>query len=160
EAYIYYLRAHEYETRQEEQLRDIQTAVHLYENAIALDPSFALAHARLSLTLVSLYYLFEPIDAHVVKARAGAEEALRLRPNLGEAHMALGNVFYLVDGNYERALKEYAIAARALPNDAEIIAKIAALRRRQGRWKEAIAGMRKAHALDPQNPFPAPDLAF
>src|SRR5439155_18922060 len=38
--------------------------------------------------------------------------------------------------------------------------KIAALRRRQGRWKEAIAGMRKAHALDPQNPFPAPDLAF
>jgi TolB-like protein/Flp pilus assembly protein TadD len=160
EAYVSYLRAHEYETRSEGQLRDIQTAVHLYENAIALDPSFALAHARLSLTLVRLYYSFEPTDAQAVKARAEAEEALRLRPNLGEAHTALGNVFYLVDGNHERALEEFGIAARALPNDAEIIGRIAALRRRQGRWKEAIAGIQKAQAIDPQNPFPADDLAY
>jgi TolB-like protein/Tfp pilus assembly protein PilF len=159
EAYVSYLRAHEYETRQEGQLRDVQTAVHLYENAIALDPSFALAHARLSLTLVRLYY-FEPTDAYAVKGRAEAEEALRLRPNLGEAHTALGNVFYLVDGNHERALEEFGIAARALPNDAEIILRFAALRRRQGRWKEAMAGIQKAQAIDPQNPAPAPDLAF
>ena len=53
-------------------------------------------------------------------ARAQAEEALRLSPTLGEAHMALGLCLYWGEKNYDAALKEFEVAAATSPNNAEI----------------------------------------
>src|SRR5205807_2959608 len=92
--------------------------------------------------------------------RDEAEKALRLRPDLAEAHIALGRLFYLVDENNEHALTELEIAARILPNDSEVHQRIGALRRRQGRWSEAISEIRQAQALDPQNPLVHRDLGW
>jgi serine/threonine protein kinase len=65
-------------------LDSIRMVEHLYSEAVALDPAFALARARLSATLAYRYHDFEPNQAVKRRARAEAEEALRLQPNLGE----------------------------------------------------------------------------
>src|SRR5713101_6776658 len=116
DAYVLYLRARDYQTRPDTLLQDFQSAARLYEQAIALDPNFALAHARLSATTSNIYHWFQPTEARKQKAHAEATESLRLQPNLGEGHLALGLYFYYEEANYDAALHELDLAARALPN--------------------------------------------
>ncbi|HMJ06770.1 MAG TPA: tetratricopeptide repeat protein [Chthoniobacterales bacterium] len=160
EAYALYLRAFELEHRPDTLLRDYQTAVQLYGQAIALDPSFPLAHAHLASTSAAIFHFHEPLETWATKARAEAAAALRLEPNLGEGHFALGLCLYWLDENYEAALQEFAIAARLAPNETDIAALIAAIQRRQGKWEEAIASYERVEKLDPQNPNIARNLVY
>ena len=93
EAYALYLRAREVLDQAADVRGAIERGASLYEQAIAIDPKFALAHAQLSIVTTSLFLVFEPRGAFNIKARTAAEESLRLNPDLGEGHMALG--FYL-----------------------------------------------------------------
>jgi serine/threonine-protein kinase len=151
DAYVLYLRAREYQTRPDNLLQDFESAARLYEQAIALDPSFALAHARLSATESTIYHFFEPTETWNQKAQAEAAESLRLHPDLGEGHLALGLYFYYEKADYEKALREFHLAAIALPNDGDVGLYIAAVQRRQGHWTECIAAYRAAEAVDPRN---------
>jgi serine/threonine-protein kinase len=148
EAYTLYLKglAHERDA-------DIIAAEQLYTEAIALDPSFALAHARASILNSGMYHFandFVRDPAQKSKARAEAGEALRLSPTLGEAHLALGLYFYRGEKNYTAALKEFSIAVTALPNDREVLELSAWIYRRQNRWREALATLERAQNLDPR----------
>src|SRR5437870_3066649 len=151
DAYVLYLRARDYQTRPDNLLQDFKTAVSLFEQAIAFDPNFALAHARLSASTSNIYHFFEPIEARKQKAHAEAMESLRLQPNLGEGHLALGLYFYYMEANYDAALHELDLAARALPNDGDVGLYIAAIQRRRGHWADAIAAYQRAEAIDPRN---------
>ena len=140
EAYVLYVTARGTE--------DYVEAEKIYLRAIALDPGFALAYARASM----LNSQFPADDrAHKAKARAQAEEALRLSPALGEAHMALGLCLYWGEKNYDAALKEFESAAATSPNNAEIYGYIGGIYRRQGRWRESVASFERARSLDPRN---------
>ncbi len=152
DAYVLYLRGRTYQTRPDNLLHDFESAAQLYEQAIALDPGFALAHARLSAVTSMIYHWFEPTEARKQKARAEAEQSLRLQPDLGEGHLALGLYFYYEEANYEEALREFELAARALPNDGDVGLFMAAVQRRQGHLANAIAAYEKAEAIDPRNP--------
>ena len=132
----------------ERKITDEIGAEQLYVQATTIDPRFALAYARASM-LNS--YLFDDFPERKAKARAQAEEALRLSPSLGEAHLALGLCLDWGDKNYDAALKEYEIAAATSPNIAEIHWHLAVIYRRQGRWREAIASFDRALSLDPRN---------
>ena len=112
EAYLLYLQAHAIFNRPDRRHDDLAQAETLYEKAIHLDPSFALAYARLSQLESWMYYAIEPSPARMQKARSAATEALRLQPNLAEAHLALGLVYYYLDRDYTRALSELAMRAR------------------------------------------------
>ncbi len=148
EAYVVYLRALEFE-RNVGSVEDLMTVDQLYMQAIALDPTFALAHARAS---ISYSQEFNQTHAPALKekARTLAEQALRLSPTLGEAHLALGLCFFWAERDYAAALQQFTIALRALPNNAEVLEFTAAIYRRQGRWREAIAGFEQARSLDPR----------
>ncbi len=65
-------------------MEDTTAAEHLYAEAITLDPKFALAHARLS--IVNSHLALGPSDNRALrgKARAAADEALRLSPSPGK----------------------------------------------------------------------------
>jgi TolB-like protein/Flp pilus assembly protein TadD len=152
EAYILYLRALPYEQGPDTLLQDYRQAVELYSQAIQLDPNFALARAHLASTCAEIFHFYEPLQSWKNRARSEAETALRLQPDLGEAHFALGQCAYWLDEDYDRALSEFAIAQKILPNDSNIGALVAAIRRRQGRWEEALATYERAEKLDPQNP--------
>jgi TolB-like protein/Tfp pilus assembly protein PilF len=151
DAYVLYLRGRTYQTRPDNFLQDFQSAAQFYEQAIALDPNFAPAHARLSATASQIYHWFEPTEALKQKARTEAEQSLRLQPDLGEGHLALGLYYYYEEANYEKALSEFDLAARALPNDGDVGLFIAAVQRRQGQMTDAIAAYKKAEATDPRN---------
>jgi TolB-like protein/Flp pilus assembly protein TadD len=151
DAYVLYLRGREYQTRPDNFLQDFRSAAQLYEQAIALDRNFALAHARLSAVSSNIYHWYEPTAELRQRARNEAEESLRLQPDLGEGHLALGLYFYYGESHYDEALRELSQAAGALPNDGDVGLYIAAVQRRQGRFAEAIATYEKAEAVDPRN---------
>jgi len=151
DAYVLYLRARQYQTRPDNFLQDFRSAAELYQQAIAIDPNFALAHARLSAVTSQIYHWFEPTELNRQRARAEAMESLRQQPNLGEGHLALGLYFYYEEADYERALHELDVAAQALPNDGDVGLYIAAVQRRRGHWSEAITEYEHALAIDPRN---------
>ena len=142
-----YLRALELEQNAETR-EDLIAVNQLYAQAIALDPTFALAHARASINYSQQFWQTHD-PALKAKARTLAEEALRLSPTLGEAHLALGLYFFLTELDYAAALEQFTIALTALPNNVEVLEHIAKIYRRQGRWREAIAGFVHARSLNP-----------
>ncbi len=89
-----------------------------------------------------------------------AERALQLRPDLGEGHLALGLYYYYGEKNYDRALDEFAVAARALPNDSQIGYFAAAIRRRQGHSQENLDLLKRSLTLDPGNANLAAEIAY
>jgi TolB-like protein/Flp pilus assembly protein TadD len=151
DAYVIYLRGRDYQTRPDNLLQDFKSAINLYDQAIKLDPNFALAHARLSATVSLVYHFYEPIETWKQKAQVEALESLRLQPNLGEGHLALGLYHYYVEGDYEAALRELALATEALPNDGDVGLYTAAVRRRAGHFTDALAAYRRAEEIDPRN---------
>jgi len=159
DAYVLYLRARDYQTRPDNLLQDFKSAAQLYTQAIALDPNFALAHARLSAVMSTIYHWFEPTEEIKQAARREADESLRLQPDLGEGHLALGLYFYYEEGNYQEALRELNLAAKALPSDGDVGLYIAAVQRRQGDLTQAIAAYQKAEAIDPRNSVTLYDAA-
>ncbi|MGH8274111.1 MAG: winged helix-turn-helix domain-containing protein [Gammaproteobacteria bacterium] len=159
QAYVLYLKAN-YNARRAfdtANARDPATAAahaaSLYRKAIAHDPKFALAWARLSL-LDSKAYWFEldHTPQRITAARKAAEHAITLAPNRAEAHVALGYADYYGAEDYAAALRQFGRARQIRPRDANVIGAIAYVHRRQGKWRAALASLRKAAALDPRNP--------
>ena len=152
EAYLLYIEANDILSGYEKLQPDLDRAEKLYEKAIALDGSFALSFAKLS-QLETIYHdMYDPAPARLAKAKAAADEAVRLQPGLAEAHMALGRYYWQGDKiDYEKALTEYMMAQRALPNSAEIYSVLGRIERSQKKWSEAIAHLEKAASLDPNN---------
>ena len=151
DAYVFYLRANQISRNPDTLLQDYKTAEQLYLQAIALDPDFALAHARLASVRAEIFHYYEPTDAWRAKAREEAETALRLQPNLAEAHFALGQCIYWMDQDYDRALEQFEIASRLSPSNGDVGRLIAAIKRRQGKWQESLKEYEKVARLDPQN---------
>ncbi|MEY2542303.1 MAG: hypothetical protein QOI22_1905 [Verrucomicrobiota bacterium] len=152
EAYVVYLQANQIERNPDTLLEDFKKAEQLYRQAITLDPNFALAHARLASTQVQIFHYYEPLDSWKGKAQTESDIALRLQPNLAEAHLASAQCSFWIDQDYARALQELDTAAHFSPNNADIGATIAAIKRRQGYWQEALRAYEKSQKLDPLNP--------
>src|SRR5437773_11062743 len=151
DAYLLYLQAHDYANRPDRFRETSLKAEELFEQAIKLDPNFALAFAGLPMVQSWLYHEADPTPARREKARLNANEALRLQPDLPEGHLALGFSYYYGDRDYQRALAEFEIAKRDLPNEADAYSAIAAIQRRQGKWVESNANFEKSVSLDPKN---------
>jgi TolB-like protein/Tfp pilus assembly protein PilF len=160
DAYVFYLRANQLSRNPDTLLEDYKAAEQLYVQAIALDPNFALAHARLASVCAEIFHYYEPTEDWKTKARSEAQIALRLQPNLAEAHVALGQCIYWMDQDYERALEQFDIATRLSPSDGDIVRLIAAIERRQGKWKQALEEYERVAKLDPQNPNTVRELIF
>ncbi|HEU5238790.1 MAG TPA: hypothetical protein VFU37_16785, partial [Pyrinomonadaceae bacterium] len=151
DAYLLYVQAHDYANRPDRPHETSLKAEELFEQAIKLDPKFALAFAGLSELESWMYHADKPTPARREKARLNGNESLRLQPDLPEGHLALGFSYYDGDRDYERALAEFEIAKRDLPNEANAYAAIGAIQRRQGKWTESTANFEKSASLDPKN---------
>src|SRR5207247_9980280 len=98
---------------------NIPKAIAYYEQAIARDPNYALAYAGLAKAYILLpfYTGADRLDAGS-KAKDAALKALRLDPNLAEAHDALGKVLVFREIDLAGAMREYKRAIELQPNDA------------------------------------------
>jgi TolB-like protein/Tfp pilus assembly protein PilF/predicted Ser/Thr protein kinase len=131
---------------------DALQAIDLLNQAVARDPSFLEAYCKLAVIHDQLYFFgLDHTPARLALAEAAVQEAFRIRPNAGEAHLA--RAFHLYNGylDYDGALAELEIARRSLPNDPRIFSVTGYIQRRQGRWEEAIRSLERAIELDPRN---------
>ena len=151
-AYRLYLQGREYLARSGRRRQDQEAAQQLFERALVLDPRFALAHAALSEVHGAMYFWrYDPSPARAARQREEAEAALRLAPDLPQAHVAMGLAHYWGRRDYRRALEEVAIALDGLPNDAEVWANVGYVHRRLGNWDEVFAAFEKATQLNPRD---------
>jgi TolB-like protein/Flp pilus assembly protein TadD len=143
-----------------EDVEKLKQAEQLYQRALELDPNFALAYARLSHLESWIFHSVDPIAVRRAKARTLADQALKLQPDLPEAHLALGYCYYYGDLDYDRALGEFKIAQSGLPNDAEVYLSLGAIQRRQGKWAESTANFEKAASVNPKDPWVLQNLGI
>ena len=133
-------------------LVDRSEAVELLNKAIARDPNFFLAYCQLAFVHDLVYQ--QEIDytpARLALAKSAIDSAFRLRPDSGEAHLALGWHLYWGYSEYDRALAELAFAKQSLPNNPRVYELAGLIYRRQGRWFDATQNLERACELDPQN---------
>jgi TolB-like protein/Tfp pilus assembly protein PilF len=159
EAYLAFVQAHNLH-RELEDAPKLKQAKQLYERALQLDPNFALAAASYSRLESWIYHTFEPTADRRAKSRALADRALQLQPDLPEGHLALGFSIYYVDRDYDRALAEFGLAQKGLPNEGEVYLAIGAIKRRQGKWDESNANLEKAIDLCPNETWPLQNLVL
>ena len=127
-------------------------AITWYREAIARDPNFALAMARLAVCRMRRHWLAESAtESELLEIGKMAKDALTLAPNLAEAHVALGVFHYYGFRDYEPALAEFKRAIELQPNNAEALQFSAYVYRRQGQWDRALDGLERSLKQDPRN---------
>ena len=150
DAYDYYLRGNHYLFRVGGR-KDLRLAVQMFEKATDLDHGFALAYARLGAAHTDFYWLhFDRREERLALAKTAIVKALELDPDLPEAHGALGAYYYEGEQDYDRALKEVAIAQESQPNNSELVAMRGFIQRRRGKWEQALSYLKQASELDPR----------
>src|SRR5437660_2119851 len=159
EAYLAFVQAHNLQNAVED-LGKLKQSEQLYARAIELDPRFALAIARYSQLESWIVHTFERTTERRERARALAQHALQLQPDLPEAHLAMGQSYYYGDNDFGGALKEFEIAQRDLPNEAEGYLAIGSIQRRLGKWPESNASLEKAASLNPKDVWVLQNLAL
>ncbi len=150
DAYVAYLRGREVQLRPETSRENFLSAESSYKQAIALDPKFVLARARLSMVQALLYEYFEPTNAaRLAEARTNADEALRLDPNSAEAHSSLARCAQNAN-DAATTRRELDTAVRLLPTDASIVLTAAVTQWGMGWNEEAVANFKRATELGPR----------
>ncbi|MHC4681367.1 MAG: protein kinase domain-containing protein, partial [Planctomycetota bacterium] len=144
EAYVYYMRGREYFSLGWED--DIKRAIEMYETAIELDPNYAQAYAELSMAHTGMYWVYyDRSEERLVEAEKAARRAVYLDPELPEARMALGRYYYQGHLDFERALEQYEIARKSLPNDVSVLRWTGLVQSRQGRFADALVNFKRAY---------------
>jgi serine/threonine protein kinase len=127
-------------------------ATRLLDAAVAKDPNFLAAYCDLA--GVHDFTYFSGVDhtpARLALAEKAVQNALRIRPDSGEAHLALAQHLYQGYLEYEKALAELTIASRTLPNDPRVFELSGYIIRRQGHQEEGVRNLQRALELDPRN---------
>src|SRR2546426_3409729 len=101
DAYLAFVRGHDLFTRPDKLRTDTEEAEQQFERATRLDPKFAGAFAALAWIDDWMYHTYDPTPARKEKARAAAYTAIRLQPELPEAHLALAFYYYYVERDYQ-----------------------------------------------------------
>jgi len=151
-AYEAYLRGEE--TSQSMTVLDpasLRRAIGHYEQAVALDPGFVEAWARLSLASSFIYNNSTPTRAGAERALSAAQKALAIAPERPEGHQALGYYYTIVAKDAVRALPEMERARRVSPGNAEYATSLAFTRQYLGQWEASLGDLGQALRFDPHS---------
>ena len=129
----------------------LSEAVELLNKAVSRDPNFFLAYCQLALAHDLIHTGTDPTPARLALAKLAIDSAFRLRPDSGEAHLALASHLYLGYTGYDRARAELALARQSLPNNPQVYDLAGSIDHGQGRWVDAIYNFERACELDPRN---------
>lgn len=122
------------------------------QDAVELDPNFAEAWGLLAALQSNARFgeLDTSEEAHA-KARAAIDTAVRLAPEDPVVVEMQGDYFYYGDRDYDRAAERYHKLEALKPNSSDGFGSLGLIYRRQGKWAECEANLRKAIELDPRN---------
>ena len=156
-AYDYYLKGRDYLLRYTKE--DNQRAIELYQEALEIDPNYALAYAGIAQAYGQRYSRFGFGPAWVDSAIAVAEKALSIDPDLAEAHLALGNAYW-GKGWLPKALERYHRALDINPNYAAAVGNIGGALSELGEIAESMRWYKRSVALNPTNAGAATSIAM
>jgi TolB-like protein len=152
EAYDAYLRGLAAEGQALHSVYAYEKAVDFYEQAVRLDPAFALAWSRLSRADLDLYSSpNDPTGARRDAAKRALDMAQKLQPNSPETLLAVAAYQYVVLREYELAKTTYRLIGKMLPGNTQVAVSLARIARRQGQWDETVTHYEQALVLDPRN---------
>ncbi len=129
------------------------------EEAVRLDPNFAIAWAMLA-RVNSLAYSGTATADRRAAAQASLDNALRLKPDLAEAQLALGFFQHWVLRDYQSARRTFEQLRTSLPNSADVLEGLGSVNTLLGRWDEARLLFDKAAALNPRDRIMRWDAAW
>jgi TolB-like protein/Tfp pilus assembly protein PilF/class 3 adenylate cyclase len=161
EAYDLFLKG-EYQERQAESTENVDffdQAETFYRRALALDPSFALAYARLANSRLSRHWFSNRLTpTQLEEVRSDIERALALAPDLPDAYLALGTFHYWVHRDYDSALRALDRAIELQPSNFDSRTARAAIYRRRGEWRRSLAEFERAAELSPRDSLSSTEL--
>lgn len=153
EAYLAYLRGRTIFSRRIE--NGFQQSLDAYQQALALDPTFALAYTGLGDLFTRQGNGAAGVQAaeNYKKATAYIKRALELDADLSEAHASLGRLKRSNEWDWNGAEREFKKAIELDPNNATAIAWYAQMLSFLGRTDEALAMVERAIEVDPVTPM-------
>jgi serine/threonine-protein kinase len=138
----------------------LRRAIGFYEQAVALDSTFAQAWSQLSRARTSLYSNGVPSPELGQAARLAAERARRLRPKDPSVYLAFGDYYGSVNPiDNERALAECEQGLRLAPDNVDLLGTAVSTETSLGRWDGVAARLARASLLDPRSLSTARRLA-
>ena len=146
EAYDLYLKGRN-SLRGQQDLKNVETAINYFEQALKKDPGFALAYAGVSDASLVMY-LEKKDNFWSQKALAAAQQAERLNDNLPEVHFALGRI-YNASGKNAEAIAEFKHVLELAPNSDDGYRGLGRAYRALGRKEQSIQAYRKAVQINP-----------
>jgi TolB-like protein/Tfp pilus assembly protein PilF len=161
EAYDLFLKG-EYEERQAESALHAEffdSAQTFYRQALARDPNFALAYARLARSeLFRHWFVSNLTSVELAAVKSNIDRAIMIAPNSPDAHLALAMFHYWGRRDYDPALRELDRVIELQPNNANARAFYAWIYRRRGEWKQSLLAAERAAELDPRDPSIPADI--
>ena len=161
EAYDLFLKG-EYEERQAESAENAELfdrAEIFYRQALARDPNFALAYARLASSRLNRHWFINRLNsAQLEEVKSNIERALTITPTLPEAHLALAIFHYWGHRDYDSALRALDRAIELQSSNSASRQFRAAIYRRRGEWRRSLAESERALELNPRDSMSPTDL--
>ena len=121
-------------------------ALELFQKALALDPGFVMAQARIG-------YAYAVANGFVEKGRPYLEKAFRMSAKLTDRDRRHIYAWYAIaNQDYQRAIRRYTELLNEYPNDLEAYNRIAVLLRGESRHEEALRYLHREAAMNPEDP--------
>ncbi len=132
----------------------INTGISYFQQAIAMDSTYALAYVGIADAYRSLALGAEMLPSETLpKSKAAANKAIEIDDTLSEGHTALGMTIFWGDWDWSAAENQFKRALELNPNSANAHLFYAHLLSNTGRHAEALAEVKLARELDPLFPF-------
>jgi non-specific serine/threonine protein kinase len=151
-AYDYYLKGNYYLNNYDTK-EGYEKAVQMYDRAVELDHTFALAYTKL-VKVNALLYVFKTWD-HTIerleKCRTALTKAIELAPDLPEVHFARGYYMEWIEGDYDQALAEYETTLQDRPNDSNLLGSLGIIFLRMGEAERAVEYFIRSYERDPKS---------
>ena len=161
EAYDLFLKG-EYEERQAEGAENVELfdrAETFYRQAVARDPNFALAYARLAFSRLNRHWFINRLNSvQLEEVKSNIDRALALAPDSPEAHLALGVFHYYGRRDYDSALRALDRSIELQPSNSDSRTLRGAVYRRRGEWRRSLAEFERALELNPRDSSSSTEL--
>lgn len=159
EAYEKYLRGRFYQSQNTPE--GLARSIELYQQAAALDQSFAEAHARIAdANLILFNFGLRSGAETLAPARQEIDRALQLKPDLSDAYTSLALIQFLGDRSWVEAEKSLQRAIELDPNNADAFLRYGYFLTNVGKFDQALEKLGRAHELNPLSPIVQADIGL
>jgi TolB-like protein/Tfp pilus assembly protein PilF len=150
EAYDYYLRGKYYHIQRGITEENEGVAEKMFLKAIGLDSNFVLPYIKLAEININYYwYHWDRNKNRLSRAKRYIDKSIEINPNIAEIYAALGQYYYQGFLDYDKALFELENGLKIYPDNNEMLGWIGFVKRRQGKFEEAISYLKRSIKLNP-----------